>query len=494
MRVSTVSATTIHLLLVEDSDTAVALIRAALEPMGSAVTLTVRSTLADARAWLDEATPDLVIADLLLPDGRGTDLLPFDRTDGPFPVIVLTGGGNEVEAVEAMKAGAIDYLVKSRDVLAGMPAVIRRCLREWGHLQRQRLFEDALRASEERFRSIFLTAAAGMVIFSPYGRIMQVNPAFCRFTGFSEDELLQRALLELCHPDDRQTVAATLDDLFTGRRQSIDFELRFLRRDGSCAWGHASVACVTDVASSPQYGITLVQDISERKAAEERLLIANRELDAFVHTVSHDLRSPLTPILGYVQFFLDQYEATLDEQGVDMLQEVLQQAERMYAMLEDLLQLSTVGTIAPPEAPIPCGDVLDEVLESLAGRLAAAGVRVDAGPLPEILLPRTLCVQIFDNLIGNAVLYAGGGPIEVRGERVDRVVRLSVRDHGPGVPAEEKERIFDLFYRGAAGRGVIGTGIGLATVRKIARLYGGRAWVEDAPVKGSRFVVELANA
>jgi signal transduction histidine kinase len=101
--------------------------------------------------------------------------------------------------------------------------------------------------------------------------------------------------------------------------------------------------------------------------------------------------------------------------------------------------------------------------------------------------------QIFDNLIGNAARYAGkeGGPIEVEGEKNGNIVRFIVRDHGSGIPAEERGPIFEVFYRGVTGKAVPGTGVGLATVKKIARLYGGNAWAEETPGGGATFCVEM---
>jgi signal transduction histidine kinase len=113
-----------------------------------------------------------------------------------------------------------------------------------------------------------------------------------------------------------------------------------------------------------------------------------------------------------------------------------------------------------------------------------------------VRIPETLLAQIFTNLIGNAIRYADkeGIPIEVGGERRGTLVRYYVRDRGPGVPEEERERIFDVFFRGAMQREVPGTGVGLATVQKVARLYGGRAWVEETEGGGSTFWVEVEDA
>ena len=157
---------------------------------------------------------------------------------------MMTAVGSEVEAVEAIKSGAVDYLVKTPEVISDLPKIIAGALRQWGYVIRQRLTEDALRDSEDRFRSIFVTAAAGMVVISPFNNIMQVNPAFCRFCGYSEEELLSRSIHDLSHPDDRLKVTEMYEDLFAMKKTSIDCERRYIRKDGSIVWGHVSLSCI----------------------------------------------------------------------------------------------------------------------------------------------------------------------------------------------------------------------------------------------------------
>ena len=483
----------ITLLLVEGSDKSAAEIKEILSSMQPEVYPVVARTLAEARSWLDNNTPDLALVDLNLPDGKGTLLLPFDRSIAHFPIVLMSDAGNEIEAVDAIKAGALDYLIKSPELFSELKLVIERSLKQWGFILRQRLIEDALRDSEERFRSIFFTAAAGMVLISPFKNIMQVNPAFCRFTGYEEEELVNRRIEELAHPEDRSRAAAMYEELFDLSQGSIDCERRFVTKSGACVWGHVSLSCIIGSDSSPAYCIALVQDISLRKALEEKLLLANRELDSFVHTVSHDLRSPLTPIIGYIQFISDQYSTELSPQVIEMLDEVLRQAERMNSMLEDLLALATVGSVEPPLSPAKGEEVLKNIQLRFSSEFSVGGASIDVTTLPDIRIPKTLYQLILDNLIGNAIRYSGNDRVEVRGELKEGTVRLTVRDYGPGVADDEKERIFNLFYRGATGQRIPGTGIGLATVQKIANLYKGRAWVEDAPGGGSLFIVELSD-
>lgn len=237
------------------------------------------------------------------------------------------------------------------------------------------------------------------------------------------------------------------------------------------------------------------RDISERKRAREALIQANLELDAFVYTVSHDLRSYLTPIIGYAGVLKETCQERLDKQSLGCLVEIENQGYRMLDLMEDLLILAKVGHLPRSTEPVELNEVVEDVLVDMGELIAQAEVIIERHSLPMLRVPKTLLAQILYNLLGNAIRYAGsdGNPIEIGGERRADLVRLYVRDHGPGIPESEGSRIFEVFYRGVAGRKTSGTGVGLATVQKISRLYGGRAWVEETPGGGSSFWVELMD-
>ncbi len=239
--------------------------------------------------------------------------------------------------------------------------------------------------------------------------------------------------------------------------------------------------------------LAVFRDITERKEAEKRLLAANRELDDFVRTIAHDMRSPLSPIIGFAEFLRDNCADRLDEQGLDMLDEIEKQGLKALDLLEDLLKLSQVGQLEPPAKAVDLTRLVREIQKELRAPIGLENVTVQLAPLPPLALPETLLSQLFANLISNAVRYAGsaGSPIEVGGKRSKERIRYFVRDHGPGIPEKERERIFDVFYRGSTRGKTPGTGIGLATVRKIVRLYNGRIWVEETPGGGSTFWIEF---
>jgi len=168
----------------------------------------------------------------------------------------------------------------------------------------------------------------------------------------------------------------------------------------------------------------------------------------------------------------------------------------MLALMESLLSLAKSGTIKRPIKFVPTDKVVARVIKNLEPNIAATGAILRINPLPPIHVPKTFLAQIFDNLIGNALRYAGnsGGLIEVGGEQAGKLIRFFVRDHGLGISEQERKHIFEIFYRGTNKGKVKGSGIGLAIVYKIARNYGGRAWVEETHGGGCTFWVEMEDA
>lgn len=242
--------------------------------------------------------------------------------------------------------------------------------------------------------------------------------------------------------------------------------------------------------------LAVFRDITERKEAEEKLQATNAELDAFVYTVSHDLRKPLTPIVGYADHLLQNYNELLPQSAQSALQHIQDQSQTLLQQLEDLLVLSRVGRLQAPQKPVAAGQIVQRVQADLCQQMQQKNAQLQwDSALPFLWLSETLLYQIYLNYIGNALSY--GCPhnpqneITIGAMQIKQRLRLYVRDHGPGIPPQERNRIFDLFYRGSTSNRHQGTGIGLATIRKIARLYNGRAWVEDTPGGGATFVFEI---
>jgi PAS domain S-box-containing protein len=369
--------------------------------------------------------------------------------------------------------------------------------------------EEELQAAHRNLQDIIEFLPDATFVIDGDKKVMAWNRAMEEMTRVPKKDILGRGnyaysyalygsrrslLIDLLDKPD-PTIEAQYD-LLKNKERAIyaeNFIPSLCNGKGAYLWSKASP--LFDREGHRVGAIESLRDITDRRQAEEDLKAANRNLDAFVYTVSHDLRTPLTPIIGFADFSHQSCQDRLDEQELYCLASISASGNRMLALMEDLLTLAKIGQVERPAEPFDAGGVVNEVVCGLAEIITQAGVSVNVGDLPTLRVPKTLLSQIFDNLIGNAVRYAGkdGTPIEVGGERTGDLARFYVRDHGPGIPEKERDRIFEVFYRGTTGKQAAGTGVGLATVQKIARVYGGRAWVDETKGGGSTFWVEMVD-
>jgi signal transduction histidine kinase len=192
---------------------------------------------------------------------------------------------------------------------------------------------------------------------------------------------------------------------------------------------------------------------------------------------------------------LENYNSQLDKNGHRMLTIIGNQAQKMSGMIEELLMLAKKGQLACPLHPVESADVVSNIIEELDGLIKTSQAVVIKKQLPIVRISQNILSQLLGNLVENAVKYAGqnGSPIEISGSRTGDLIRFIVADHGPGIPAEERDSIFNLYYRGDRHEHISGTGVGLASAQKIARMYGGDVWVEETPGGGCTFIVELVE-
>jgi PAS domain S-box-containing protein len=386
------------------------------------------------------------------------------------------------------------YPLSHRKLVTALFAMILITLALLINVILRRRAEKALRNRQARLKAIHDNVAAGIALTDTNGRYVEVNDKWAEMFGCSPRDIIGRNFLDLTFPDDRDENSREIRKLLQGEKNHYRLQKRFTRKDGTVFWVDNSVTRIMSEQGRVEALVGIIIDITEHKLIEERLQETNRELDAFVRTASHDLRSPLTIITGFTDLLRREYRHRLDDRGATFLNHIGQSAHKMHQLLEDLLAFAQVGYVEKPQQAVDTDQVIREV--ALAQSQKAEGVAIERGLLPSVCVPRSFLIQVFDNLIGNAVRYAGcaRGPIEVGGEVQDDRVCFYVRDHGPGIAPEERERVFDPFFRGTAGENIAGTGIGLATVQKIARLYGGKAWLEETPGGGCTFWVEMRDS
>jgi len=241
----------------------------------------------------------------------------------------------------------------------------------------------------------------------------------------------------------------------------------------------------------------LHKEISDRKQAEreirrlnEDLLRSNRELEQFAYVASHDLQEPLRMVSSYTQLLAKRYEGKLDQDAHDFIHYAVDGANRMQRLIQDLLAYSRITTRASPFVPLDLHEALGEAVANLQTAINESDAMVTNGELPSVNADRTQLVQVFQNLVGNAIKFRKEEDpprIHVGAERTGSEWIISVKDNGIGIDPQYFNRLFAIFQRLHGKQEYPGTGIGLAICRRIVTRHGGRIWVESASGDGATF-------
>jgi light-regulated signal transduction histidine kinase (bacteriophytochrome) len=241
---------------------------------------------------------------------------------------------------------------------------------------------------------------------------------------------------------------------------------------------------------------TQIGQFMERKRAEEELGLqarelarSNAELEQFAYVASHDLQEPLRMVASFTQLLEKRYKNKLDADADEFISYTVNGAIQMQNLINDLLSLSRVSTQGKPLTATSCDIVLEAVRSNLRAAIEESGAAVDSDALPTVMADETQLVQLFQNLIGNAIKFRGDKPVEVRigAERRGFEWLFWVRDNGIGIAPQYADRIFVVFQRLQGRTAYPGTGIGLSICKKIVERHGGRIWVESEEGKGSIF-------
>jgi len=279
-------------------------------------------------------------------------------------------------------------------------------------------------------------------------------------------------------------------------------ELVNRRKDGSLYSEEMAIAPVRASGADVTHFIAIKHDITARKRAEEalrrtadELARSNEELQQFAYVASHDLQEPLRAVAGYLSLIDERFHDTLDDKGRLQIAGAIQGAERMHALIIDLLELSRVGTSTKAFQPSDLNAALDAALSRLNASIRDSGATITRDPLPPLTVDATQMSQLFQNLIGNALKFRGKAApeIHISAEPQPGQWLFAVRDNGIGIEPQYFERIFQIFQRLHTRKEYPGTGIGLAICKKIVERHGGRISVQSQPGRGSTFCFTIPD-
>ncbi|MBI1373106.1 MAG: PAS domain S-box protein [Phycisphaera sp.] len=372
-------------------------------------------------------------------------------------------------------------------------------------LTERKLAEQRLIASEERTRLIVDTALDAVVTMDSDGRVTGWNPQAEQVFGWTREEAVGERLASLIIPDQyhdahQRGLKRFLQD---GRGNVLNrrIELSALRRDGKRF--PVELAIVPIHLRDTWEFCGFLRDISERiefeqslKAANAELEQTNQEMEQFVYTASHDLKSPIVTMLGFLGLMRQDIGANRHDRMREFIEQIERAGNKMRRCIDELLELSRIGRVPNNPESVALSELVAHVVSGHQSAIGQRGVEVDVAPdMPMIRADRNRLTHLFENLIVNALKYgcdADTPRISIGCEHVDNEVRIFVRDNGKGIRAEYHDRVFEMFQR--LDNSIDGTGMGLAIVRRITEMHGGRTWVESVERGGATFWVGLPDS
>jgi signal transduction histidine kinase/DNA-binding response OmpR family regulator len=410
---------------------------------------------------------------------------PVARLGSVFQVPLIVGEGRETAGL--LFVGAEEEAAFAEDQVRLLYTVAHEA-----SVSIQRL-RALLAAEYQRLESLVKNLPEGVLLLDSERRIVLANPTGREYLALLTDVgvrdvltyLGERSLAELFGPPPKGEICHEV--VLEGLPHRV-FEV---------------IAQPMETGPRADNWVLVIHDITERKRVEQELkqtmaelAHSNKELEQFAYVASHDLQEPLRMVTSYVQLLARRYQGKLDADADEFIAYAVDGATRMQALINDLLAYSRVGTRGKPFEPTDCEAVLDQALANLQVAIEDNGAVVTHDPLPTVMADGTQLVQLFQNLIGNAIKFRGDESprVHISAHRQSAIENrksdewvFSVRDNGIGIDPEYHERIFIIFQRLHTREEYPGTGIGLSVCRKIVERHGGRIWVESQPGKGSTF-------
>jgi PAS domain S-box-containing protein len=483
--------------------------------LGNQALLSIGRVLDEARRLNLELTQGVLL-------GHQSSARIYDRTVAWFSALMILSLGLVylllVRPLSVMRQSVERGLPAAHDRLMGLAAPEIRELAIAYDDRRRSLME-----SEGRIRAVFQQAAVGVLRVAPDGRFLEMNQRYCEIVGYTEAELLTMRFHDITPPDDLADDLERIRRLDAGEIRTFSKDKRYVRKDGSPIWVNVAVSVVRDQQGDVAYRIAIIQDISERKQAEQALLASHEELEQrvaerteelsvanerlqeldrlksmFIASMSHELRTPLNSIIGFTGLMLMQFDGPLTDAQANYMRRVQGSGKHLLHLISDIIDVARIeaGELSAYAETTDVSGLVEEAIATVKPEADVKGLAIgctgDAHMKVETDHKRLM--QCVLNYLSNAVKFTASGSITVDVRSLEDQVKIAVTDTGSGIAKEHMPLLFKQFSRidSRENRQVPGTGLGLYLTRKIAiEVLGGRVGVESKPGHGSTFWLEI---
>ncbi len=459
----------------------------------------------DSIKWLTTGSPFLMILDYGLPDFNGKEFVLSLNERGVKipPFIVSTGQGDERIAVEMMKLGALDYIVKDNNFLELIPIVIHKAENLIESERRLQKAKDDLLTNEEKQRSMIANIADVIAIVDANGFNQYKSPNIERLFGWRPDELIGQPTFNLVHPDDTGIAQKAFFDTLSTEGISVQIEFRYKCKDGSYRW--VELTASNQINNPVINGILLnYHDINRRKEIENELISAKEKAEesdrlktAFLQNMSHEIRTPMNAIMGFSSLMIEKFN---NKQKIIEYSEIInQRCNDLLDIINDILDISKIesGQLKVNYNKCNLNDLFTELVnffENHKRRIEKEDISFSINSAinaseAHIITDTVKLKQILINLINNAFKFTDQGSIQCGCKIENNELLFHVTDTGIGIPPDKFETVFERFtqLRPAKDRIVSGTGLGLSIVKGLVSILGGRIWLESQQYKGTSF-------